>query len=332
MDKRILILTTGGTLASVASETGLKPGIRKEDILDELAAVSKGIELIAEDFSSVDSANFSPKHWAALAERISHARREYSGIVVIHGTDTLAYTSSMLSFMLLNIDIPVVITGSQLNLTHPVADALENCRLAFHMAASGCPGVFVAFNRRIILGCRASKVRSLSFDAFESINFPQIGTVSSLGLSIDRNLLPERKDIFSLRNTYCDKVRVIKLFPGITSEVFEEAKQAGCRGIYVEAFGLGGIPFLGEDISAKIHELVTDGITVLVGTQCRYEGSNLNVYETGMKAKEAGVTESFDMTAEAAVTKLMWVLGQTEDPELVREYFAVSLCREVTIA
>ena len=331
MKNRILILGTGGTLASVASDTGLTPGIKKEDILEELSPVSKGIELHVEDFSSVDSANFFPADWALLAKRIADARKEYDGVVVIHGTDTLAYTSSMLSFMLLNIDIPVVITGSQLNLTHPVADALENCRLAFHMAVSGCPGVFVAFNRKLILGCRASKVRSISFDAFESINYPLVGNVSSLGMSIDRRLLPERKDIFELRNTYSDKIRVLKLFPGIGEDVFREAEAAGCRGIYVEAFGLGGIPFLGNNISGIIGTLISHGITVLVGTQCRYEGSNLNVYETGIRAKTAGVTECYDMTAEAAVTKLMWALGQTEDPERVREYFSVSLCREVTI-
>ena len=113
------------------------------------------------------TSNILPKHWAGLAERIEEASREYTGIVVIHGTDTMAYTASMLSFMLWGVPVPVVITGSQLSISHPVADAMENCRAAIHMANSRCPGVFVAFNRKIMLGVRASKVRTMSFDAFD---------------------------------------------------------------------------------------------------------------------------------------------------------------------
>ena len=331
MSKKILILNTGGTLASVASESGLLPGIRSEDIRSELSPISRGIALDIEDFCSLDSANIQPSDWSALALRIDEARPDYDGVVIIHGTDTMAYTSSMLSFMLQHIDIPVVLTGSQLNLTHPVADALENCRLAFHMAVSGCAGVFVAFNRKVILGCRASKVRSLSFDAFESINYPLIATVSSLGLSVSREFLPIKKDIFTCRNNYSDRVLALKLYPGMKASLLTEAAREGIQGVYLEAFGLGGIPFLGEDLLSGVKELTDAGVAVLVGTQCLYEGSNLTVYETGCRALDAGVIEARDMTGEAALTKLMWVLGQTRVTAKVREYFNVSLCREVAV-
>ena len=332
MKQRILILNTGGTLASVASASGLAPGMPSETILKELSPVSRGIEVEIEEFCERDSANISPKDWAAMASRIDEAHEDYSGIVIIHGTDTMAYTSSMLSFMLQNIDIPVVLTGSQLSLTDPIADAMENCRLAFRMAVSGAPGVFVAFNRKVLLGCRASKVRSLSFDAFESINYPEIATVSSLGMTVHRALLPEKKDLYQCRNSFSTDVRVFKLYPGMQAALLSTEALGQCRGVFLESFGLGGIPFMEEDLITPIRALTERGIAVLVGTQCRYEGSNLTVYETGRKALDAGVIEAFDMTSEAAVTKLMWVLGQTDSPKRVKEYFGISLCKEVTIA
>ena len=164
LKKRILIINTGGTLSSVNSEQGLSPGLSSREILEELHMVSKNLELETEDFCSLDSANIFPEDWAALALKIGQVYLNYDGIVIIHGTDTLAYTASMLSFMLQNVPLPVVLTGSQLSISHPVADAMENCRCAIHMAASGCAGVFAAFNRKVMLGCRTSKVRSMSFD------------------------------------------------------------------------------------------------------------------------------------------------------------------------
>jgi len=135
MKKRILIINTGGTLSSVNGENGLMPGMKSRDMLDELRMVSRNLELETEDFCSVDSANIFPEDWARLAELIAKRSRDYQGIAVIHGTDTLAYTASMLSFMLQNISIPVVVTGSQLSIADPVADAMENCRCGIHMAA-----------------------------------------------------------------------------------------------------------------------------------------------------------------------------------------------------
>ena len=168
MSKRVLIMNTGGTLASVAREHGLTPGLTTESMERELHIVAGEAQLTMQEFSSLDSANIFPEDWARLAQAISLQREYFDGVVVIHGTDTLAYTSSMLSYMLQNINIPVVITGSQLSISNPVADAMENLRCAIYMAQSGCPGVFVAFNRKVMLGCRASKVRSLSFDALSA--------------------------------------------------------------------------------------------------------------------------------------------------------------------
>ncbi len=331
MSKKVLIMNTGGTLASVAKEHGLTPGLTTESMERELHIVAGEAQLTMQEFSSLDSANIFPEDWARLAQEISRQRAFFDGLVVIHGTDTLAYTSSMLSFMLQNIGIPVVITGSQLSISNPVADAMENLRCAIYMAQSGCAGVFVAFNRKVMLGCRASKVRSLSFDAFDSINCENVAEISSIGMKINERMLPEKRGVFRLQDSYCADVAVIKLFPGIHREVLRMYAESGYQAFYIEAFGLGGMPFLRHDFISEIRGMIEQGATFLVGTQCRFEGSSLEVYETGRRALEAGAIQSYDMTSEAAITKLMWVLGQTKDPQEIREYFHLSLCGEVTI-
>jgi L-asparaginase len=185
MKKKILLITTGGTIASESSEEGLKPGLTSGDLMTSVNSIAERYDVTTRDLFQLDSSNIQPEEWQLIASCIAESYRHYDGIVITHGTDTMAYTSSVLSFMLWNIPVPVVLTGSQLPVSHPLTDAKDNLFCAFAMAASGTPGVFLAFNRKVMRGCRAVKVRTMSFDAFESINCPPVAKVDVGGLIID---------------------------------------------------------------------------------------------------------------------------------------------------
>jgi len=329
--KRIRLINTGGTFSSRPSAHGLTPEIRSEEVLALLGGVDSEMELVQEDYCSLDSANITPEDWRSLALRIGEDIAAFSGVVIIHGTDTMAYTASMLSFMLQNPPIPIVLTGSQMPLGVPMSDAADNCRCALQMAASGIGGVFVAFDRKIMLGCRTSKVRTVSFNAFESINYPYIGEVNALGLQLHPRWNAEWLP-FRLYPDYSARIAVLKLFPGMDPDIFRFLQEQGYEGIYIEGFGLGGVPFLKGDLTAEIRRASDAGLPILVGSQCKYEGSNLSVYETGRRILECGGIPVHDMTQEAVVTKLMWCLGQTKRRDEVRRLFQQNLAQEVSFS
>ena len=167
------MINTGGTFSSARGENGLSPKLTGTQIRNFLGEFEEDLELSTEDYCALDSSNITPEDWVQLADKISQIIHSCDGVVIIHGTDTMAYTASMLSFMLQNLPI-VVLTGSQLPIGVPMSDAVNNCRCAVQMAASGLGGVYVAFDHKLMLGCRTSKVRTVSFNAFESINYPYV--------------------------------------------------------------------------------------------------------------------------------------------------------------
>lgn len=323
------MISTGGTLASSRSDGGLSPRLHGNDILNWIAGLAEGCTVEEEELFMLDSSNMQPEEWEILAERIYRRREAFDGIVVIHGTDTLAYTASALSFALPGIEIPVVLTGSQVPIEDPIADATENCRAALHMAASGCAGVYVAFNRKIILGTRASKIRTRSYDAFASINYPCAARIDSGGLVWNPFVKRESKSCCRLENHFCKDVFLLKIFPGISPDIFSCLEKMGIRGVYVEGFGIGGIPSVRRNLADAIGRAVEGGMMVAVGSQCLYEGSDFSVYEVGRRVLSHGVIETGSMTSEAAVTKLMWALGKYDSPDQVRRAMAENLAGEL---
>ena len=337
--KNILLLTTGGTIASLAGEDGLAPH-RSAVMERELKQLETYYNITVRDVMCLDSSNIGAEEWQLIARSVFEYRPGFDGIVISHGTDTMAYSASAVTFMLPNIDLPVVFTGSQLPLSDILSDGPDNLRTAFAMAASGRPGVFVAFDRKIMRGCRAVKVRASNFSAFESVNSRYIATVTSQGLTFDPTSLSLRasahtgvaisKDTPQLCTDLCTDVFLLKLTPGLSPAIFDALASLGYKGIVIEAFGLGGMNVLDRGLMG-IEKAVKSGISVVVTTQCLYDSADLQVYEVGNKLLSFGVIEGRDMTSEAAMTKLMWALGQGMTQQEISQIFTQSLAGEITV-
>lgn len=330
MKKHILLLTTGGTIACAPGGEGLEP--QHSGIMErELEQLRSYYDITVKDVICLDSSNITPEEWQLIAGAIFENRRGFDGIVVSHGTDTMAYTASSVTFQLPGIDMPVVFTGSQLPLTDFLSDGPSNLRTAFAMAASGHPGVFLAFDRKVMLGCRGVKVRTSGFDAFESINYPPVARVTGAGLELHRELIPAQTGDFRLEDDLCTQVFLLKLTPGLDPGIFDLLLQSNYRGVLIEAFGAGGLHYVHRDLYEKLQELRRHEIPVVVASQCLYERSDLSTYEVGKLALEKGVISAQDMTSEAAFTKLMWTLPRAEGVESVRRWFERSLAGEIAV-
>ena len=326
--KKILLLTTGGTIACLPGGEGLEHR-RSDEMERELNQLRTYFDITVRDVMCLDSSNFRPEEWEGIARDIFEYRAGFDGIVVSHGTDTMAYTASAVTFMLPDIDLPVVFTGSQLPLADILSDGPDNLRTAFAMAASGHPGVFLAFDRKVMLGCRAVKVRASGFSAFESVNARYAARVSNRGLVVDEKVLPKPTGAARFCPEISKNVFLLKLTPGLNPAVFDMLAAMGYKGIVVEAFGLGGVNVLHKGLRG-IHRAVEDGISVVITTQCLYDSANLQVFQVGYMLLELGVIQGRDMTSVAAMTKLMWAIGQGMEQSEIAQLFEQNLAGEIT--
>ena len=323
---RILLLGTGGTIACLPSPNGLAPAFKAQDLLRYIHLPQ--VDIVSRDLFALDSSNIQPEEWRMMAQSIRESIADgFDAVVVTHGTDTLAYTASMLSFMLQGIRIPVVLTGAQYPIAYPDSDGKSNLLNAI-LAAMRLPGgVFICFGDRVILGCRSVKVRSMSLNAFESINYPNIGTIAQ-GRYISLHNPPSGGD-FRFNDAIEPNVALVKLAPGTLPAIFDMLPGCGVKGVVVEAFGLGGMHSIRRNHTEAIGRLMEKGLPVVLTTQCLYEYSNPEIYEVSHGLSENGVISAKDMTSEAAVTKLMWIMGQTNDMHEIRRIMQTSLCGEI---
>lgn len=307
--KKIILLATGGTIACVPGADGLAPGVTAAQLLARTPQLNRLAEMTGRDVFSLDSSNIQPEEWRVLARAARDALNESDGVVITHGTDTLAYSAAALSFMLRAPKGPVVLTGSQLPLEHPLSDAPSNLAEAAETARTAPPGVYVVFNHKIIRGTRAVKLRTTSFDAFDSVNAPLAGTLDAEGAHY-RPFDPPAGAPMRLEDELETRVFLLKLMPGTSPEVFDWIAQSGMRGLVLEAFGMGGLHYIRRNLVDKLKMLSQRGVVTLVTTQCLYERANFSVYEVGRGVLSERVFSARDMTSEAAVAKLMWALGR----------------------
>ena len=315
--KRLLMIHTGGTLIMQSAGDGVALSAHASDalmrgLLSELPVLRQIAEIEMRPLFRLDSADMQPEHWVELAREIHGALSSYDGFVVIHGTDTMVYTASALSFLLRGLDRPVVLTGAQKPLTAVRTDARANLVDACHVATLPIPEVSVAFSSRLFRGSRVTKLDAWGMNAFGS---PSCAPLAELGLGVQvaSHVLPARSaEPFDGRIE--PRVLAVRTFPGLDPKLLIGALGAGVRGIVIEAFGAGNVPRLERSLIPVVEAARAIDVPVVIASQCPRGAVDLTAYEGGAAAAAAGAISAGDMTAEATLTKLMVVLGQALAP------------------
>ena len=323
--KKILLISTGGTIASTPTENGLTPTVSGADMVRLIPELEGLCEIRYTELLNLDSSNMQPEEWAAMSSAVFTALSIYDGVVITHGTDTMAYSAAALSFMLQNLNKPVILTGSQLPIEDENTDGKRNILNAFRTVVDGrLYGVYIVFDGSIIPGISAKKTCSRNFHAFESINRKPAGEIAEDGIVslYEEPKAPALMKPLTLNANYDASVLLVRLTPGTRPELIEAAGKLGYRAVVIEAFGLGGIPNLRRNLLPSIHRLISQKVPVVVTTQCVYDGCDLSVYDVGVDADKAGVLSAGNMTTEAIIAKLMWILGQTDDFEQITSWFS----------
>jgi L-asparaginase len=297
--KKILMITTGGTIASVNSEKGLVPILKSKDLEEISLNMVCECKIECIDLMNVDSTNINVKDWQRIARTIEKNYSSYDGFVITHGTDTMAYTASALFWMLCNLNKAVILTGSQLPILDPKTDAKDNLCLAIETACSK-KGVWIAFGKKVIRGDVATKAHTTDFEAFKSV--------------VEINCAAKKvTGEFYLAEKLETKVFPLKLVPGIDPKIIDYLIEERYKGIVIEAFGLGGIPNREtENLLPALKKAIAKGIKVLITSQCKFGDVDLSVYEVGVKALALGVNPAFKLSFEAAYTKLMWEIANKQ--------------------
>lgn len=325
--KKILLIGTGGTIASLPSPEGLVPSLSAERLIKLVPELKGMCSLQSIDLINMDSTNICPEHWLKIAECIRNNYSVYDGFVITHGTDTLAYTAAGLSYLFQNIRKPIVITGAQIPLIQKNSDAERNLLDSFlYVCDDQSYGVNIVFSGAVILGTRARKNYSKRFDAFCSVNYPEVARIQ--GNKIFRFISEEPKGDEIFYEKLNSNVGILKLTPGLRKDILQYLLNS-YDGLVIESFGVGGIPEY-SDFFSDIQAALKKGKIVVLTTQVPNEGSDLEVYRVGKILKQkTSVIEAYDMTTESALAKLMWCLGQTSDVKEIHSMFYKSISHDI---
>ena len=327
--KNILMIGTGGTIASEMTPSGLTPELNSTQLLSFVPRIGEMCHVDCVQLYSLDSTNIRPAHWLGVAKAVRENYARYDGFVISHGTDTMAYTAAALSYLIQGSPKPIVLTGAQKPIWFDGTDSKRNLTDAFLYACRGCGGVQIVFNGKVILGTRARKTCSKSFQAFSSVNYPDLAVVQDEHLLQYMRCACYPSPVFY--DALDDKVGLLKLIPGTPAAVLEFMLDR-FDGLVIESFGVGGLPEYEGDASYFdiIHRGIARGKLVVMTTQVPNEGSNLAGYHVGGRLKSAlCLLEAYDMTTEAAVAKLMWIMGQTRDFDETERLFYRPVARDI---
>ena len=326
--KKILLISTGGTIASIQTEKGLTPCLDGHALIEYVPQLKSLCEIETLNLFNVDSTNVFYKHWLKLAETIKEEYNNYDGFVICHGTDTMSYTASALSYLIQNSKKPIILTGAQKPINLDISDAKTNLLDSFTYACDdNSKGVVLIFNGNVILGTRARKIRTKSFDAFQSIDYPRVAIVK------DKVVIPYITNLNEDTKFYTNldhNVGLLKLIPGLDVKVLEFMLQS-FDALVIESFGVGGLPtYENQSYNEVIEKYTKAGKIVVMTTQVPNEGSDIAIYQVGHYLKKnPNILEAYDMTTESVVTKLMWVLALTKDINEIKDLFYKTISNDI---
>lgn len=324
--KKILMIGTGGTIASEMTPDGLTPELNPRQLLSFIPRIAEICQVECVQLYNLDSTNICPEHWLGVARCLRENYDKYDGFVISHGTDTMAYTAAALSYLVQGGRKPIVLTGAQKPIWFDSTDSKRNLTDAFLYACHGCGGVQIVFNGKVIVGTRARKTCSKSFQAFSSVNYPDLAVVQDE--HIMQYIRCENYPRPQFWNTMDANVGLLKLIPGVEADLVRFMLDK-YDGLIIESFGVGGLPEYG-DLYQAVQQAVEKGKIVVMTTQVPNEGSDLTVYHVGGHLKNTlHLLEAYDMTTEAAVAKLMWILGQTHDITEVERLFYTPVAMDI---
>jgi len=333
---RVYIAYTGGTIGMKHTAEGYAPcsGYLEAAIRAQPEFQNDSLPQI--DFYEyehlIDSSNTTPEHWNIIAADIATHYDDYDGFVILHGTDTMAYSASALSFLLDNLAKPVIFTGSQIPFAELRSDARDNLIGAVQLAASSnIPEVALYFHNRLYRGNCSSKTDSGGFAAYQSPNFPELAEVGIDIKVISKDLLPQPSNKLKVSKFVHHEIATLHLFPGMSAEVLKNYLRQPVEGLIILTYGAGNIPSHDHNLVQLIEKASKQGIIIVNCSQCLSGTVNMDVYETGTFLSKSGVINARDMTIEASVTKLLWLLSVESDIDKIRHLMATNLRGELRV-
>ncbi len=334
MKSKVLIIHTGGTIGMHPSDQGYVPVAGFDELLQQKLSKQAQQNLphfeILEFAQLIDSSNIQPSDWTRLGRTLMAHYDDYHGFVVLHGTDTMAYTASALSFILQGLDKPVILTGSQIPLIEPRNDALDNLVTALILAGNyPVPEVCIYFNGRLLRGNRACKLRATGFDAFDTPNCPWLGQ-AGIHIELQEHLLLERgAPNFTAPDFDPGAVSLLHLYPGMPGRIAAQLlEDHQLKGLLIRSFGVGNPPDGNRELMAALKQASLRGQVVINLTQCLQGKVSQGAYATGAKLNDIGVVPGSDLTVEAAFTKLHFLIASGHTPQRVRELMQTPTCGE----